>query len=56
MTIKPIAGVNNLRQRIQTKLDNSGYEIHQLYVEEGRLDEVFRSMTKEHESGSVLRT
>jgi ABC-2 type transport system ATP-binding protein len=56
MTMKPIAGVNNLRQRIQTKLDNSGYEIHQLYVEEGRLDEVFRSMTKEHESGSVLRT
>lgn len=56
MTMKPAAGVNDLRQRIQTKLDSTDYGIHQLYVEEGRLDEVFRTMTREHESGSIHRT
>lgn len=56
MTMKPAAGVNDLRQRIQKKLDSTDYAIHQLYIEEGRLDEVFRTMTREHESGSIHRT
>jgi ABC-2 type transport system ATP-binding protein len=40
------AASNDLRHQVSTACRDSGWQIEELYVEEGKLDEVFRSITQ----------
>jgi ABC-2 type transport system ATP-binding protein len=56
LTVIPRSSDVELSSIVRKKMNDGGCEILQLYIEPGRLDEVFRSMTSQHESGEVIRS
>ncbi len=56
LTIIPSSPNEEISSLVRQTMRGSNCEILQLYIEPGRLDEVFRSMTTKQESGEVLRS
>ena len=56
VTLIPHSSEVELSSLVKTKMADNDCEILQLYIEPGRLDEVFRSLTNQQNSGEVIRS
>jgi hypothetical protein len=56
VTLIPQSSEVEISSLVKTRMADCDCEILQLYIEPGRLDEVFRSLTNKQESGEVIRS
>ena len=56
VTLIPQSSEVEISSLVKAKMADYECEILQLYIEPGRLDEVFRSLTNQHKSGEVIRS
>ena len=56
VTLIPQSSEIEISSLVKAKMADYECEILQLYIEPGRLDEVFRSLTNQHKSGEVIRS
>jgi ABC-2 type transport system ATP-binding protein len=56
VTLIPYSSEVEISSLVKARMADYECEILQLYIEQGRLDEVFRSLTNQQKSGEVIRS